>query len=43
MPRRLRECSGGIVYHVPNRAVGRMKLLEKKRDFLAFEKVGNGN
>ncbi|MFV1968863.1 MAG: transposase [Pirellulaceae bacterium] len=39
MPRRQRECSGGIVYHVLNRAVGRMKLFEKESDFLAFEKV----
>ena len=39
MPRRLRECSGGIVYHVLNRAVGRMKLFEKERDYEAFEKV----
>jgi len=39
MPRRHRECSGGIVYHVLNRAVGRMKLFEKESDFLAFEKV----
>jgi len=37
MPRRVRECGGGIVYHVLNRAVGRMKLLEKDRDLLAFE------
>jgi len=39
MPRRLREATGGIVYHVLNRAVGRMKLFEKEGDYLAFEKV----
>ena len=39
MPRRVRECSGGIVYHVLNRAVGRIKLFEKERDFPAFENI----
>ena len=39
MPKRLREASGGVIYHVLNRAVGRMKLFEKERDYLAFEKV----
>lgn len=39
MPRRLRESTGGIVYHVLNRAVGRMTLFEKDEDYLAFEKV----
>ena len=42
MPRRVRECSGGIVYHVLNRAVGWMNLFEKNRDFLAFESKGSG-
>ncbi|MCH8839444.1 MAG: transposase [Planctomycetes bacterium] len=39
MPRRLRESTGGIVYHVLNRAVGRMTLFRKDADYLAFEKV----
>jgi len=39
MPRRLRESTGGIVYHVLNRAVGRMTLFKKNEDYLAFEKV----
>ena len=39
MPRRLRETAGGIVYHVLNRAVGRMTLFEKEADYLAFEQV----
>ena len=39
MPRRSREATGGIVYHVLNRAVGRMKLFEKEEDYLAFERV----
>jgi putative transposase len=39
MPRRLREATGGIVYHVLNRAVGRMRLFEKEEDYAAFEHV----
>ncbi len=39
MPRRLRECSGNIVYHVLNRAVGRSTLFKRKEDYLAFERV----
>ena len=39
MPRRHREASGGIVYHVLNRAVGRMKLFETDSDYVAFERV----
>ncbi len=39
MPRRLRETAGGVVYHVLNRGVGRMKLFEKEADYIAFEKV----
>ncbi len=39
MPRRLRKASGGVIYHVTNRAVGRMKLFKKEGDYLAFEKV----
>jgi putative transposase len=39
MPRRLRVCSGGYAYHVLNRAVGRMRIFAKERDFEAFEEV----
>jgi putative transposase len=39
MPRRLRYSSGGYVYHVLNRAVGRGRLFEKTGDYAAFEKV----
>ena len=39
MPRRPREGSGGIVYHVLNRAVGRMKLFKNEDDYAAFERV----
>src|SRR5271163_4560614 len=39
MPRRLRCASGGFVYHVLNRAVGRATLFDKATDYLAFEKV----
>lgn len=39
MPRRLRFASGGYVYHVLNRAVGRATLFRKEADYAAFEKV----
>ena len=39
MPRRLRVSSGGYAYHVLNRAVGRMRIFAKERDFEAFEEV----
>ncbi len=39
MPRRLRVSSGGYAYHVLNRAVGRMRIFGKQRDFEAFEEV----
>jgi putative transposase len=39
MPRRLRFASGGYVYHVLNRAVGRARLFEKEGDYAAFVKV----
>ncbi len=39
MPRRLRFCTGGYVYHVLNRAVGRARLFAKDGDYLAFENV----
>src|SRR5258708_21094207 len=37
MPRRPRVNSGGIVYHVLNRAVGRGRLFHKPKDYEAFE------
>jgi len=39
MPRRPRMAPGGLVYHVLNRAGGRMKLFRHEKDFLAFERV----
>jgi hypothetical protein len=39
MPRRLRFATGGYVYHVLNRAVGRATLFEKLGDRAAFESV----
>ena len=39
MPRRLRTATGGYVYHVLNRAVGRTRILGKERDFETFEEV----
>lgn len=41
MPRRLRFASGGYVYHVLNRAVGRATLFRKASDYAAFEKILN--
>jgi putative transposase len=39
MPRQARKAPGGVVYHVLNRANGRLRLFKKEDDFLAFEKV----
>ena len=39
MPRRPRVAPGGYVYHVLNRANGRLRLFRKEQDFLAFERV----
>jgi putative transposase len=39
MPRRLRIATGGIAYHVLNRAVGRGKLFDNDADYLALERV----
>ena len=39
LPRRLRFASGGYVYHVLNRAVGRVTLFRKDGDYAAFEKT----
>src|SRR5580658_8354744 len=39
MPRRLRSASGGLVYHVLNRAAGRARIFQKPADYEAFERV----
>ncbi len=39
MPRRPRHATGGIVYHVLNRRVGRQPLFQKPSDYSAFESV----
>lgn len=39
MPRRARSIVGGLVYHVLNRANGRVTLFRKPEDYLAFERV----
>ena len=39
MPRRARQAPGGLIYHVLNRAVGRMQMFRKEGDYQAFERV----
>jgi putative transposase len=39
MPRRPRLATGGFIYHVLNRAVGRARIFAKSADYAAFEKV----
>jgi putative transposase len=39
MPRQARNAPGGLIYHVLNRANGRLRLFKKEEDFLAFERV----
>ncbi len=39
MPRVARNAPGGLVYHVINRANGRLRLFRKDADYLAFEAV----
>lgn len=39
MPRIARRVPGGLVYHVLNRANGRLRLFKKDEDFVAFERV----
>ncbi len=39
MPRRPRVATGGIVFHVLNRATGRRELFSKPQDFDAFERI----
>lgn len=39
MPRPQRITAGGYVFHVLNRANGRLRIFRKDRDFLAFEQI----
>ena len=39
MPRTARVTPGGMVFHVLNRGVGRMRLFNKDRDYEAFEEM----
>jgi len=39
MPRQARVAPGGLIYHVLNRAVARLPLLQKPEDYAAFEWV----
>lgn len=39
MPRVARQAPGGVVFHVLNRGVGRLRLFEKHDDYAAFERV----
>ena len=39
MPRAARSAPGGLVYHVLNRSVGRIRLFRNHADFEAFQRV----
>ena len=39
MPRRKRQSVGNVVYHVLNRANGRLGIFKKTGDFAAFERI----
>jgi len=39
MPRTRRHCPGGLIYHVLNRAVARVRLFRRDGDYLAFERT----
>ncbi len=39
MPRAVRKAPGGQLYHVLNRAVGKMHLFGRDADFEAFQRV----
>lgn len=39
MPRRPRIATGGLVYHVLNRRIGRLPLFDTDRDYAAFERI----
>ena len=42
MPRTARVAPGGMVYHVLNRDVGRMRLFHTDADYAAWERVIRG-
>jgi putative transposase len=39
MPRTARVAPGGMIFHVLNRGVGRMRLFLRDEDFEAFERI----
>ena len=39
MARPLRQAKGNVVYHVLNRANGRLRIFKRAGDFLAFEQL----
>jgi hypothetical protein len=39
MPRVARHCPGGYVYHIWNRAAGRLRLFKKPEDYKALERI----
>ena len=39
MPRAARQCPGDYVYHIWNRAAGRLRLFKKDSEYLAFERI----
>jgi len=39
MPRQARNTPGGLVYHVLNRSVARLKIFQTDKDYAAFERV----
>ena len=39
MPRTARRCPGGLIYHVLNRSVARIKLFRHDKDYQAFERT----
>jgi len=39
MPRQKRIAKGNLVYHVLNRANGRLRIFKKAEDFIAFEQI----
>jgi putative transposase len=39
MARKSRSAPGGLVYHVLNRAAGKIEFLKREKDFLAFENL----
>lgn len=39
MSRTARQCPGGLIYHVLNRAVAKIKLFRRDEDYMAFERT----